>query len=110
MSIQKVKDVVGLGIGVAKLVEEAADGITLGEVMGMVGLLKKVKPAIDAVKDGQALVQYLALDDAGKQELSQWFDSELDMKDDKVEQVVEQSFKVALELNELVKLIKPGAV
>lgn len=106
-NVQEVKDVVGLGVGVAELVDAVADGVSLGDVMQLVGLLKKVKPAIDAVKSGKLLDEVKALDQASQDELKKWFEEELDLKDDKVELVVEQAWGVVLGLSELIKVVKP---
>jgi hypothetical protein len=104
---QNIKDVVLLGVSVAELVDSVADGVSLGDVFSVVGVLKKVKPAIDAVKSGKLIDEYKALDQAGKDELVKWFEEELDLKDDKVEAMIEQAWKVVVDLNDLVKLLKP---
>lgn len=110
MAVENIKDVVGLGIGVAELIDSVADGVSLGDIFGVVGVLKKVKPAIDAVKTGKLIDEYAALQETEKQELVKWFEVELDVKNDQVELVIEQAWKVALDLNDLVKLIKPQPV
>ena len=108
MASQKIKDVVSPAIAVAHLVDAAADGVSIGDIMGVVGVLKKVKPAIDAVKSGDLVNDYKNLDEAGKAELKAWFESELEMKNDNIEQAIEQAFVVILGLSELVKLLKPN--
>lgn len=107
MNTQEIKDVVAPVIGIAELVDAVADGVSIGDVLSVVGVLKKVKPAIDAIKSGKLVDEYAKLDQAAKDELVAWFATELDIKDDKIEQAIEQSWKVILDLNDLVKLIKP---
>ena len=106
-NVQGIKDVVGLGVGVAELVDAVADGVSLGDIMSVVGLLKKVKPAIDAVKSGTLLDEYKSLTAEDQDDLKKWMEVELDLKDDKVELVIEQAWGVVLGLGELVKLVKP---
>lgn len=106
-NVQEIKDVVNLAIGVGELVDAVSDGVSLGDVMQLVGLLKKVKPAVDAVKSGKLLDQVKQLDQASQDELKKWFEAELDLKDDAMEQVIEQAWVVVLGLSELVKLVKP---
>jgi hypothetical protein len=106
MPIQEIKNVVGLGIGVAELVDSVADGVSLGDVFSVVGVLKSVKPAIDAIKGGKLLDQYASLTQAEKEDLAKWFDAEFDIKNDKVELVVEQVYKAVLELSELASMVK----
>lgn len=105
MEVQELKDVVALGIGVAELLDSVADGVSLGDILSVVGVLKKVKPAVDGIKSGKALDEYRALDDASKAELSAWFNAEFKITNDKVEQVIEQGFVAVLALNELLVLI-----
>jgi hypothetical protein len=107
MQVQEIKDVVQLGISVVELVDSVADGVSLGDIFQVVGVLKKVKPAIDAVKSGKLLDEYKALDQTSKDELVKWFDSELELKEDKVEAVVEQVWAVILDLNSLAGMVKP---
>lgn len=106
-NVQEIKDVVNLAIGVGELVDAVSDGVSLGDVMQLVGLLKKVKPAVDAVKSGKLIDQVKQLDQASQDELKKWFEAELDLKDDAMEQVIEQAWVVVLGLSELVKLVKP---
>lgn len=110
MQVQEIKDVVGLAIGVAELVDSAADGVSLNDIFAVVGVLKKVKPAVDAIKSGKLVDEYAALDASAKSELVAWFGSELDIKDDQVEAVIDQVWAVVLDLNDLVGLLKPKAV
>lgn len=110
MAVENIKNVGSFGIGVIELIDNVADGVSLGDVFSVVGVLKKVKPAIDAVKGGKLLAEYANLQETEKQELTSWFETELDVKNDKVEQVIEQTWKVVLELNELVKIVKPVTV
>lgn len=107
MPAQVIKDVVSPVIAVGHLIDSAADGVSLGDIMGVVGVLKKVKPAIDAIKSGKLVDEYKALDETGKAELAAWFNSEFDITNDSVEAAVEQAWVVVLGLSELVKLIKP---
>lgn len=107
MQVQEIKDVVSLGIGVAELVDAVADGVSIGDIWSLVGLLKKVKPALDAVKSGKLLDEYKNLDQPSKDDLIAWFDAELDLKDDKVEQVIESAWSVVVGLGDLVKVVKP---
>lgn len=107
MQTQEIKDVVGCAISIAELVDSVADGISLGDILSVVGVLKKVKPAVDAVSSGKLLDEYKNLDQASKDDLVKWFESELDLKEDSIEQVVESGWKVVLELSELLKLVKP---
>lgn len=104
---QEIKDLILLPISVAELVDSVADGVSIGDVFSVVGVLKKVKPAIDAVKSGKLIDEYKNLDQAGKDDLVKWFDEELDLKEDKIEAVIEQAWAVVVDLNDLVKLIKP---
>lgn len=105
MAQENIKAVVGLGIGVAELVDSVADGVSIGDLLKVVGVLKEVKPAIDAIKSGGVLAEYKALDDASRASLNAWFDSEFDLKEDKIEAVVEQAFSVVVQLSELSKLL-----
>lgn len=107
MQVQEIKDVMAFGIGVAELIDSVADGVSLGDIFSVVGVLKKVKPAIDAVKSGKLLDEYVKLDQAGKDELIKWFDAEFDIKEDKAEMVIEQVWVAVLDLNDLVQLVKP---
>lgn len=110
MQSQEIKDLISPVISVAQLIDEVADGVSLADILKVVGVLKKVKPAIDAVKSGKLVDEYKNLDEAAKAELAAWFNSELDLKNDQVEAAIEQAWLVLLSLNELVKLLKPNVV
>lgn len=110
MQVQEIKDVVELGISVVELIDAVTDGVSLGDVLSVVGVLKKVKPAIDAVKTGKLLDEYVALDQAAKDELIKWFDTDLSISNVNVEKVIEQVWAVVLDLNDLAALIKPKPV
>lgn len=105
---QEIKDVVAPVLGVAALIEDAADGVSLSEIWQLVSVLKKVQPAVAAIKSGKVVAEYTALDEAGKADLQAWFEKEFDLKNDNIEKAVEQAWQVALELSDLAKLLKPG--
>lgn len=105
MQVQELKDVCALAIGVAELLDNVADGVSLGDIISVVGVLKKVKPAVDAIKSGKALEEFRALDDMAKAEVGNWFNEEFEISNDKVESVIEQAFVSLLALNELLVLI-----
>lgn len=105
MQVQEIKDVVSLAIGIGELLDSVADGVSLGDIFQVVGVLKKVKPAIDAVKSGKIVDELKALDQPAKDDLEAWFVAEFDIKSDQVEAVVEQGFKAILELTSLLDLL-----
>ena len=105
---QEIKDVVAPVVGVAQLIEDAADGVSLAEIYQLVSVLKKIQPSVAAIKSGKVVAQYANLDDVGKADLGAWFDKELDLKNDNVEKIVEQAWSIALSLSDLAKLLKPG--
>ncbi len=105
--LQPVKDVVGLAISVAELVDSAADGVVLGDLFQVLGVLKKIEPAVSAVKSGVLLDLYKTFTQAEQEELKTWFNEEFDITNNNVEAVIEQAWGVVLGLGELVKLIKP---
>ena len=107
---QEIKDVVILGVSVAELVDAVTDGVSIADILSIVGVLKKVKPAIAAVKSGVLLDEYKNLNQVEKDELVSWFELELDLKDDAVELAIEAAWKLVLNLNELVLIIKPNPV
>lgn len=106
-SVQVIKDVVSLPIAVAELVDAVSDGVSIGEVLSVVGVLKKVKPAVDAIKTGTLLDVYKTLSVAEQAELAKWGEEEFDLKNDQLEKAIEQGWVVVLGLGELVKLVKP---
>lgn len=105
--LQPVKDVVSLAVSVAELVDSAMDGVVVGDLFQVLGVLKKIQPAVAAVKSGNLLDVYKSLSEGEQQELSTWFNSELDITNNDVEAAIEQAWVVVLGLGELVKLIKP---
>ena len=107
---EEIKAVVAPVLGVAALIEDAADGVSLSEIYQLVGVLKKIQPAVASIKSGKVVAQYANLDDAGKADLQAWFEKEFDLKNDNVEKVVEQAWQVALSLSDLAKLLKPQVV
>lgn len=105
MQVQEIKDVVGLGIGVAQLVDSAAAGLSFSQVFGVIGVLKQVKPAIEAVKSGKLLAEFQDLDDAEKADLVSWFDSSFQIKEQDVEQLIEKIWLAVLSLSDLAKIL-----
>ena len=105
MDTQSIKDVVSLAIGVAKLVDDTLGGISFSEVFELLGVLKEVKPAIDAVKSGQVVQEFKSLDDAAKADLIQWFDQNFQIKEANIQQTVDQAFAAIIGISDLVKSI-----
>lgn len=107
MNTQAIKDAVSLAIGVAKLVDDSLGGISFAEVFELLGVLKEVKPAIEAVKSGNLWDEYKGLDQPAKDELIIWFDTNFKIKEANVQTVVEQAWKAVLDLSDLAKSLKP---
>ena len=91
MQVQEIKDVASLGIGIANLLDKVAGGVSIADVFSVVGILREVKPAVDAVKSGLLFGEYEALDAAAKADLISWFDSQFQIKEANVKAVVDQA-------------------
>ena len=103
LGIQEVKDVLVLGIRLGEIVDALSDGVGISDIGAAIRLAKSVKPAMDALSGGQLLPEFKDLDDAEKQELKDFCVSELDLRDDGLEDVIEKALLVVIDLSGLLK-------
>lgn len=102
---EKTKKAIGTVTGILEYVEKVTeDGkVSVTEIIGFIpksiGLLK-------SIKDGKEIYnEYKDLDEAERQEVIAHFSSELDLANDKVEYIIEESFSVIVKLSELVGVL-----
>jgi len=106
MGTENIKKVLSFIIGLGERVdavtkEDSAGGskITVSEWLGSLGQLIGVPALIKAIP--KVSEEFEDLDDAEYDELVAWFAAELDLSNDKVEDIIEIAFQVALELAEI---------
>lgn len=109
MPTKELKELVGFVLTTSELVEDVADGVGFSTVGKLVETARSAGPGLKGA--AEALQEYAAMTDAEAADLEAFVVSELDLADDKVELVIEQALKVAIELHALAGLIvkKPAA-
>lgn len=109
MGNDKLKVLVGGILSVTELVFSVADGFSFGLIGKLVDVAKKAGPALAAAP--QAALQYMQMSDDEALDVENYVVAEFDIENDKVEAVIEQALKVAVELRSLVALFvkKPAA-
>lgn len=109
MAVQNLKEVVILACKSAELIEAIADGVGIGDLPELIAVGRAAGPAIRDVK--LALTEYVTASDAEVAGLEAELMSSLDLSDDKIEAVIEQSFNVIMQLRVLAALlVKPVPV
>lgn len=100
-----LKDVLGLGVGVYKLINALSDGVGITDLGALLGAAKAVKPALEAVKSGRIIPELKDLDDTEKTEIKFWFHQQVaSVPETEVEKVLEQVLSVTLDLCDLLKV------
>lgn len=109
MADDKLKVLVGGVLSVVELLFSVADGFSFGLIGKLIDVAKKAGPALAAAP--AAALQYLNMTDAEALDVEEYVAVEFDIADDKIESVIEQALKVAVELRSLVALFvkKPVA-
>lgn len=102
---KELKDLIGFGLALGMAIDKslADDGkITFTDAGNLIDPIMKA-PAAFAGAD-QALAELKALDEEGKKELNEFVKSEFDIKDDKIEAVVEECVSIGVSAARVVAL------
>ncbi len=106
LGISEVKNVVSLALSLGELIESLSDGVGISDIGSLLSCAKKVSPAITAFKSGLVVPQLKDLNDDEKAELKSFIEAEFDLKDDALEMGVEKGLGIAVDLCELLKVLK----
>jgi hypothetical protein len=105
MGIENLKTALGFAIGLGEKIEIALsdDGkITWTEIFGFIPILTSVPSVIKAAPE--LVDEFKDLDQAEKDDLKIWLETELDLQNDKVESYIEKAFELLLALSAMIKL------
>ncbi len=104
LGVQNLKEILDFSLSTGEVVAGLQDGVDLKDLAPALSAAKKA-PA--ALKDAAlAWDEYLDLDDAEALELENFVVTEFDIANDRVEEVIEKTFKFAIELHDLVSMFK----
>lgn len=104
--MESLKTVVKFAVTLANSVDKAlADNkVDLMDIPLLMAPIMQVGPAVAALKSAQDELKALSVED--KAALIASFESELDLKSDRTEKIVERSVELAVAVVDLVKLVK----
>jgi len=108
VGFKETKEVLDAMIALGKAIEASMeDGkITLTDIPNFILFLTKIMPAIEGVEDVPFEFQVAKPEEIA--ELKAYLKEELDLADDKIEQFIEDCFKVALDIYMLTSLYFSG--
>lgn len=104
VGFKETKEVLDAMIALGKAIEASMsdDKISLTDIPNFILFLTKIMPAIEGVEN--VPFEFQVADPEQIAELKQYLKDELDIEDDKVEQFIEDCFKVALDIYMLISL------
>lgn len=105
MAVDNIKAVLKVGAAGANLVEALVDGFQLKDIGPILSFAKSLPGGISSAK--AALEEYMKMSDQEALPLESWIESEYDLQNNDVEQVIEQILKVVIQLHDLAALLKP---
>jgi hypothetical protein len=103
MGIESIKDVLAFTFSTVNLVEALGDGVGLGDIGALVSVAKRAPKGLSALKSGMLIPELKDLDESEKLALKEFCVSEFDLKDDKLEGLIETGLVVAIDLTDLLK-------
>lgn len=103
VGVDNLKAVVALGLHLGELIDSLSDGVGLSDIGPALRVAKSVKPAIDAVGGGKLVAELKDLSDEEKAELKAFVESEFDISNDNLEQMIEKAIGVVVDLSDIVK-------
>lgn len=107
MTTQELKDLLGYGFTLAKLVDNVVKGFKWKEIGEALDVVKDTPSAIAEAKT--AFQEFLALDDSGRADVVAYVNANLELEEQGVEGAVKTVLDVVVGVTEINKLFKKGA-
>lgn len=107
MATQELKETVRSIFKTIELVEQLLDGFQIKDIDEAIAAAKSLPAGLKGIKE--AFEEYASLSETDAFDMKQFIGEELDLEDDAVETVIEQGFKLLIDLHDLIDLIKKKA-
>lgn len=98
LGIQELKDVVRMGLAVGNLIDALADGIGISDLKALWKAGISVPAGVRAVKSGLLIPQVKDLQPEEKADLEAMVREEFDLKNDGLEQAIEDAIATAIQI------------